>query len=298
MENGEGKDEAIRFEYDRRLALERQLTDVAGGLEGISASVIKEVGLSRGEQGIFFDQEQTRHLAAPGVTLGLKYTGRIYSDDLSGEGIIYHYPSTKRPPSRDEAEISATKNAKEFKLPVYVIISDGSLRTVRRAWVEDWDDAQRVFLIRFGAHWSETESGNALDDDFALHEEALEKEVLVAALQRPHQSRFRFAVLKIYGSHCAACEISESALLDAAHVVPYKFRGVSSPLNGIPLCPTHHRAFDQGYLRLDPNGYTWKVSASKGIDLASLGVTTPSLSHLANRPHPAVVLWRWTRYQP
>jgi phosphate transport system protein len=41
--------------------------------------------------------------SALGVTVGLLHTGHHYPDNLSEDGLIYHYPSTSRPASRDAA---------------------------------------------------------------------------------------------------------------------------------------------------------------------------------------------------
>jgi putative restriction endonuclease len=67
-------------------------------------------------------------------------------------GLIYHYPSTSRPPSRDAAKVEATKNAARLALPIFVILPGQTDRTrrVRLGWVEDWDDKAALFLVLFG----------------------------------------------------------------------------------------------------------------------------------------------------
>src|SRR5262249_52488857 len=50
------------------------------------------------------------------------HTGRHYPDDLSDDGVIYHYPTTKRPAGRDAAEVQATKNAAALSLPIFAIL--------------------------------------------------------------------------------------------------------------------------------------------------------------------------------
>ena len=67
------------------------------------------------------------------MTVGVLHTGRSYPDDLMPDGIVYHYPRTKRP-GQDAQEVSATKAAMELGLPVFVIVQpDSSSRRPRNA---------------------------------------------------------------------------------------------------------------------------------------------------------------------
>lgn len=68
---------------------------------------------------------------------------------------------------------------------------------------------------------------------------------------RLHQARFRKNTLMAYDDQCAICELRERPLLDAAHIVPDRLPdSVPEVRNGLAMCPTHHRAFDQDYLRI------------------------------------------------
>ena len=42
------------------------------------------------------------------VAVGLLHAGSSYADDLDEDGVLYHDPSTKRNPGRDEAVVEAT----------------------------------------------------------------------------------------------------------------------------------------------------------------------------------------------
>lgn len=73
---------------------------------------------------------------------------------------------------------------------------------------------------------------------------------------REVSAEFRRLVLANFDHRCAVCGLAEPRLLDAAHL-----RGWSTdpehranPLNGIALCPTHHRAFDRGFLKINGSG--------------------------------------------
>jgi putative restriction endonuclease len=41
-----------------------------------------------------------------------------------------------------------------------------------------------------------------------------------------------------------------AAVVEAAHIRPVEDGGPDDLTNGLALCPTHHRLFDKGYLRL------------------------------------------------
>jgi hypothetical protein len=127
----------------------------AGGPLGVKPELLRALGIYNGEQGIWVDKEHTQGLTpqGPGVTVGLLHTGSSYPDDLSSDGVFYHYPATNRPPGRDQAEVDATKAAKQLNLPVFVITHTTSReksRDVHLGWIEDWDDRARAFLVAFG----------------------------------------------------------------------------------------------------------------------------------------------------
>ncbi len=144
----------VQTEMERRLAMWESLLDEGGPL-GVATGVLRKLRIYGGAQGIWVDKQRTAHLAGhpDGVTVALLHTGRFYADELSEDGILYHYPRTARPPARDLSEINATKSARNLRLPLFVITyrsSGSSRRNVHLAWVEDWDDAWGVFLVTFG----------------------------------------------------------------------------------------------------------------------------------------------------
>ncbi len=68
---------------------------------------------------------------------------------------------------------------------------------------------------------------------------------------RLHQARFRKSTLTAYDDQCAICELRERPLLDAAHIVPDRLPdSVPEVRNGLAMCPTHHRAYDQDFLTI------------------------------------------------
>lgn len=125
-----------------------------------------------GAQGIWVDKGQTSNpqIGRDGATVAILHTGRHYNDDLSEDGLIYHYPETKRPPARDAAEVRATKNAMVHRLPLFVILpgkSSQKTRSLKLGWVCDFDDDNKQFLITFGGSPEYTPAEN-FDAPFAL----------------------------------------------------------------------------------------------------------------------------------
>ena len=140
-------------EYERRQAMWKALLQ-SGGPSGLSPDILRQLGVYGGAQGIWVDKTRTVSLtpSGHGVAVGLLHTGSHYADDLREDGIIYHYPATRRPPGRDAAEIAAVKAAGEIGLPMFVIAHPrpgASTRNVALGWVASFDDRSRQFLILF-----------------------------------------------------------------------------------------------------------------------------------------------------
>jgi len=76
---------------------------------------------------------------------------------------------------------------------------------------------------------------------------------------------FRQAVIEAYNYKCAVCGMKINSPqrmiweVEAAHIVPYSYRGKDDILNGLSLCHLHHWAFDVGWFALFDD-YTIMVS--------------------------------------
>ncbi len=81
-----------------------------------------------------------------------------------------------------------------------------------------------------------------------------------------HQDKFRKEVLKAYGNRCAVCDVSEPKILRAAHIVDVSKGGNDSVENGICLCVNHEVAYDNGILKISPDGDITVSSSSIKID--------------------------------
>lgn len=93
----------------------------AGGPADVPAGVLNEHRVFRGGRGIYAESATTQAPSRPdGITVGLLHKGSSYADELSADGLRYHYPRTARQ-GRDRAEIAATKSAHDARLPLFVV---------------------------------------------------------------------------------------------------------------------------------------------------------------------------------
>lgn len=280
----------VNEEVDRRRAMLSHLRSSAV----VDAATIRLLDVYRGQAGIFADKEQTRSVLSPrGIAVSFLHTGGSYADDLSDDGVIYHYPQTQRAGSHDEGEIESARTAFRLGVPVFVIVPGDTAgeRKVRVGYVEEYDDRAKLFLITFTEEILPLELNAEADPFSSTGEVALP--TLAKVRSRPNQKRFAADVLKRYGPSCVVCEIDVAGLVAAAHLRPKKDRGSDDARNGLPLCANHHLALDAGMWRLDPAGNT--IVSSPKTSLKALRISRINLDHLANLPHPDAVTWLWKK---
>lgn len=92
---------------------------------------------------------------------------------------------------------------------------------------------------------------------------------------RVRDARFRTRVVAAYRGRCGFCGLG-AGLVDAAHIVGVAAEGPDLIANGIAACPTHHRAFDRGFVTLNQD-LTIRTNADR---LASTGVTPDEVEAL------------------
>lgn len=290
--------EEVRQESEHRRNMWKSLLD-ADGPKGVVPGVLRDLGIYGGAQGVWADKARTGNLTqdATGVTVGLLHTGSSYADDLSDDGVLYHYPNTNRPKGRDLAEIEATKAAGRIGLPVFVITypSPGStVRDVHLGWVESWDDSLETFLITFGDSQPAAPVTEPEEQPFRLVEKRRTTRRQVEV--RQGQQRFKFLVFGRYGLRCAVCGIGAPQLLDAAHLRPKRKHGSDDPRNGLVLCASHHRALDAGLFAIEPGSLRIHYAVS-GPDADSLRMDHSTLEHLPKKPHHEALEWLWSKWQ-
>jgi putative restriction endonuclease len=91
----------VTSEKDRRFQIWHSLSKEQ--LDDLEPQQLRDLGIYGGAQGIWVDKAHTDcpEIGVDGATVGILHTGRHYADDLSDDGVIYHYPKTSRSPARD-----------------------------------------------------------------------------------------------------------------------------------------------------------------------------------------------------
>lgn len=87
--------------------------------------------------------------------------------------------------------------------------------------------------------------------------------VLMAVVRRDGQPAFRRLLLAAYGGACAISGCVVEALLEAAHIVPYRGMQTNVVVNGLLLRADLHKLFDLHLLSVDP--ITRKVCLSEAL---------------------------------
>jgi hypothetical protein len=260
----------------------------------VNASAIRALGIYRGQAGIFADKVQTQTSVAPsGVAVSFRHTGSSYADDLSDDGVIYHYPHTQRRGSHDEGEIESARTAFRLGVPVFVIVGGKNAveREVRVGYVEEYDDSAKIFLITFTNQILPIDLDEAADPFSPTGDVA--EPTLKNVRARPNQKRFAVAVFKRYGPRCAVCDLEVASLVAAAHIRPKKDHGSDDARNGLPLCANHHLALDAGLWRVNPLG--GRVVSSPKTTLMDLRISRENLDHLSKLPHSDAIQWLWDK---
>jgi len=220
----------------------------------VTAQEVRDLGLYGGASGVWVDKERTNAVAPEGVAVGLLHTGRHYDDDVDETGILYHYPTTERPASRDANEIQAIKNAKAFGIPIFVIRNLGSSKKVELAWLNDFDDTLRICVLTFHGIMPEM-------NKFVLKENELPHDPVLFGPRKTTKSEveraerdplFKFNILKRFEGRCLITSLDVTEMLDAAHIIPVASGGTEDPNNGLLLAASVHRALDAGLWAIHP----------------------------------------------
>ena len=78
--------------------------------------------------------------------------------------------------------------------------------------------------------------------------------VMASVIKRPNQAKFRKEVLNASQHSCIFTNEKTLDVLEAAHIVPVKLGGTDLVGNGLCMRADIHRLFDNGKIRIHPNG--------------------------------------------
>jgi putative restriction endonuclease len=257
---------------------------------------LRKLRLYGGAAGIWLDKSVTGTIHPAGVAVSVLHTGKHYDDEFDSDGIIYHYPTTNRSAGHDASEIEGVKQAGFLRIPIFVILRKGKLREVRRGWVMDHDDQNRLFLIEFGQE-RPVEIAVQVDQPFtAKVQRKLTPDLVVRAERNP---RFKFEVVKRHSGVCAVSGLSVVEMLDGAHVVPVSSGGSDDPRNGLLLSASHHRAYDKHLWTINPKTLDIETTV-KGPSLKMMKFEVSSVKHLLSNgalPHPDALEMRYELFE-
>jgi putative restriction endonuclease len=130
------------------------------------------------------------------------------------------------------------------------------------AWdVDDIDSAQQaVFAFNWDAipnpygGFGEDDTIDSFAEEILRNPNKVEEIYTKVRVRGIVQKIFRKALLDAYNYECAFCGLSFEEALDAAHIIPWRDASSSQrldPANGVLLCSTHHKLFDNDYLSID-----------------------------------------------
>ena len=100
----------------------------------------------------------------------------------------------------------------------------------------------------------------------------INREKISSQVKRLYRNpKFREKILKQHGSICSCCDIAMEKLIEAAHIIPVEDNGNDDVKNGIPLCPTHHTAFDNFLFTINPTDNS--IIYKEGLSSEDLQIT-------------------------
>ena len=260
----------------------------------LSPGEVRDLGIYGGASGVWVDKTRTNEFAQEGVAVGLLHTGRHYDDDIDESGVLYHYPTTQRPESRDNNEIQSIKNAKSLELPIFVIRNVGARKKIDLAWLDDFDDQLRICVLTFHGVNPDSNTYRSPEAISTLPLFGPRKKSTVEVLRAERDPLFKFNILKRFQGACLVTEINVTEMLDAAHIIPVASGGTESSENGMLLSASAHRALDSGLWAINPA--TLQIETKKdGPSAQRMKLLTTDLRHQSDKLNLEALEFRYEK---
>ena len=119
----------------------------------------------------------------------------------------------------------------------------------------------------------------------------IERKRVQSGRYRPNQARFRRDVLG-RNPRCVITNVTMSEVLEAAHIVPFKYHGEDTAANGLCMRMDIHQLFDSGHLRINAEGEVHLTDRAR----MEYGATIPPLIRFPDYINRDFVRWRWENY--
>lgn len=114
---------------------------------------------------------------------------------------------------------------------------------------------------------------------------------LVKSQYRPNQARFRRDMLAAY-NRCIITNVEMPEVLEAAHIVPFKYHGEDTIANGFLMRMDIHYLFDAGHLRISVDGDVFLSDKARW----SYGASIPPKIFIPEQINRTFLKWRWDNY--
>lgn len=119
----------------------------------------------------------------------------------------------------------------------------------------------------------------------------IERKRVQQSRSRPNQARFRREVLGAK-PRCVITNVTMPEVLEAAHIVPFKYHGEDTVANGFCMRMDIHQLFDSGHLRIKEDG---EVVLSDRARI-EYGALIPPCIRIPDYIKRDFVRWRWENY--
>ena len=119
----------------------------------------------------------------------------------------------------------------------------------------------------------------------------IERKRVASGRKRKNQARFRREVLG-KTPRCIITNVTMPEVLEAAHIIPFKYRGEDTRANGFAMRLDIHQLFDSGHLRIHANGGVFLSDRAR----MDYGALIPPCVYFPDWINRDFVRWRWENY--
>lgn len=119
----------------------------------------------------------------------------------------------------------------------------------------------------------------------------MERKRVESGRKRKNQARFRREVLG-KAPRCIITNVTMPDVLEAAHIIPFKYHGEDTRANGFAMRLDIHQLFDASHLRINPSGEVFLTDRAR----MDYGALIPPVVHFPDYINRDFVRWRWENY--
>jgi len=119
----------------------------------------------------------------------------------------------------------------------------------------------------------------------------IERKHVANGRKRKNQARFRREVLG-KAPRCIITNVTMPEVLEAAHILPFKYHGEDTRENGFAMRLDIHQLFDTCHLRINPEGEVILTDRAR----MDYGALIPPVIHFPEWINRDFVRWRWENY--